>query len=601
MRRVPRWWCGRPVGRCRCGWRCRWRWRPGWRCWWRSRRTGVVAGPGGGGVLAAAAHRRRLRAGAGLGFAGRGGVVRPVAGWAESAHRAGCRGCCCRVAGRLPGAAGGGRGVGVAGGGPVAVGVAAGDRGVVGGAGGAARPDAVRRVPVGAAGVQPGRLAAAAAGRGRRRAAGDVRGGAGRRAAAWRVGVAAVAAPGRCVAAALAGVAVAVVAAARCAGAGRRCPRGAGGGRSVRVAIVQGNVPRLGLDFNAQRRAVLDNHVDATVTLAAAGRRRARRRGPTWWCGRRTPATSTRCATRTRRRGSPRPPTRSARRSWSVRCCDGPGAARSRNVGIVWRPGSGPDRRSCTSSGTRCRSPSTCRCGRWPGMITDKVDLVRTDFVAGRPRRGCSTSGRPVLGDVICFEVAYDDIVRDTVTGGAQLLVVQTNNATFDEAEARQQLAMVRLRAVEHGRAALMASTVGVSGVRRPRRAGGRRHRVQHPRRSWCGAARCATARTLATRLGPWPEVALAAGRGGAGRRGRCCAAAGRHRRRNGRRQRAGDEAGERGPARRTVPGGRPGAGDDPDLQRGRQRRLDRAAGCAAAVPAVDVLVADDNSPTAPA
>ena len=41
--------------------------------------------------------------------------------------------------------------------------------------------------------------------------------------------------------------------------------------------------------------------------------------------------------------------------------------------------------------------------------------------------------------------------------------MVQTNNATFNEAEARQQLAMVRLRAVEHGRPALMASTVGVS------------------------------------------------------------------------------------------------------------------------------------------
>ena len=96
-------------------------------------------------------------------------------------------------------------------------------------------------------------------------------------------------------------------------------------------------------------------------------------------------------------------------------------------------------------------------------MITDKVDLVRTDF-AGRHRRpGCCSSGPATIGDVICFEVAYDDIVRDTVTGGAQLLVVQTNNATFDEAEARQQLAMVRLRAVEHGRPALMASTVGVS------------------------------------------------------------------------------------------------------------------------------------------
>jgi apolipoprotein N-acyltransferase len=65
---------------------------------------------------------------------------------------------------------------------------------------------------------------------------------------------------------------------------------------------------------------------------------------------------------------------------------------------------------------------------------------------------------------VICFEVAYDGLVRDTVTGGAGLLAVQTNNATFDPAEAHQQLAMVRLRAVEHGRDSLMASTVGVSG-----------------------------------------------------------------------------------------------------------------------------------------
>src|SRR4029077_8939386 len=31
---------------------------------------------------------------------------------------------------------------------------------------------------------------------------------------------------------------------------------------------VQGNVPRLGLEFNAQRRAVLDNHVRETLQLA---------------------------------------------------------------------------------------------------------------------------------------------------------------------------------------------------------------------------------------------------------------------------------------------------------------------------------------------
>ncbi len=109
---------------------------------------------------------------------------------------------------------------------------------------------------------------------------------------------------------------------------------------------------------------------------------------------------------------------------------------------------------------------------------------------------------------MICFEVAYDGIVRDTVTGGAQLLVVQTNNATFDVAEARQQLAMVRLRAVEHGRAALMASTVGVSGFVSPD------GRVDGATGFDTAAVvvrqiRLGDGRTPATWAGVWPEVAL--------------------------------------------------------------------------------------------
>ena len=42
------------------------------------------------------------------------------------------------------------------------------------------------------------------------------------------------------------------------------------GGPPKTVAVIQGNVPRAGLDFNAQRRAVLDNHVQSTLDLAAA-------------------------------------------------------------------------------------------------------------------------------------------------------------------------------------------------------------------------------------------------------------------------------------------------------------------------------------------
>ena len=48
----------------------------------------------------------------------------------------------------------------------------------------------------------------------------------------------------------------------------RQSGLGAGDDPPITVAAVQGNVPRLGLEFNAQRRAVLDNHVRETMRLA---------------------------------------------------------------------------------------------------------------------------------------------------------------------------------------------------------------------------------------------------------------------------------------------------------------------------------------------
>ena len=73
---------------------------------------------------------------------------------------------------------------------------------------------------------------------------------------------------------------------------------GAGDDPAITVAAVQGNVPRLGLEFNAQRRAVLDNHVRETVRLAEDVREAGRR--SRWWSsGRRTPPTSIRWPIRT--------------------------------------------------------------------------------------------------------------------------------------------------------------------------------------------------------------------------------------------------------------------------------------------------------------
>jgi apolipoprotein N-acyltransferase len=231
------------------------------------------------------------------------------------------------------------------------------------------------------------------------------------------------------------------------------------GGPTLTVAIVQGNVPRLGLDFNAQRRAVLDNHVAGTRELAArvaAGT--APRPDLVIWPENasdidplRNPDASAVISQAATAIGAP---------ILVGAVLEGPGPG-ARNAGIVWLPGTGPSdmyvKRHPVPFAEYVPLRGIAR------LVTDKVDLVGTDFVAG-DRPGVLRMGPATVGDVICFEVAYDDVVRDTVTGGGQLIVVQTNNATFNAAEASQQLAMVRLRAVEHGRPALMASTVGVSG-----------------------------------------------------------------------------------------------------------------------------------------
>jgi apolipoprotein N-acyltransferase len=114
------------------------------------------------------------------------------------------------------------------------------------------------------------------------------------------------------------------------------------------------------------------------------------------------------------------------------------------------------------------------------------------------------------VADVICFEVAYDGLVRDVVDAGGDLLVVQTNNATFGyTGESEQQLAMSRLRAVEHGRSTVQVSTVGVSAIIRPDGSVVDRTKL-FTRDVMVAPVTLRTSRTLADRVGAWPEAVLA-------------------------------------------------------------------------------------------
>ncbi|WP_460933351.1 apolipoprotein N-acyltransferase [Phycicoccus ginsengisoli] len=239
-------------------------------------------------------------------------------------------------------------------------------------------------------------------------------------------------------------------------------------GRRVSVLFVQGNVPKPGLDFNAERRKVLDNHVQATVRATAH-----RSTPPTLvvWPENSSDidplenldaAADIRLAVET------------ARAPVLVGAVlDGPGRYVS-NASLFYRPGGGPPQRYVKQHPVPFAEYIPYR--SFFRNFSDKVDLVARDFTRG-DRPGAFEvpvpGSRPYwIVPTICFEVAYDGLMRDsTLQPGKRdsILAVQTNNATFGfTAESEQQFAISRIRAIEHGRSIVHVSTVGVSGFIAP-------------------------------------------------------------------------------------------------------------------------------------
>lgn len=124
-----------------------------------------------------------------------------------------------------------------------------------------------------------------------------------------------------------------------------------------------------------------------------------------------------------------------------------------------------------------------------------------------------SPSGNYWALPTICFEVAYDGLMRESVTQpgkDAGILLVQTNNATFGySAESEQQFAISRIRAIEHGRSIAHVSTVGVSGFIAPDGSVTGKTELFTPAQR-IGSLVVRTDRTLSDRLGSWPEVLAA-------------------------------------------------------------------------------------------
>ena len=239
---------------------------------------------------------------------------------------------------------------------------------------------------------------------------------------------------------------------------------GAGDEQSVTVAAVQGNVPRLGLEFNAQRRAVLDNHVNETLRLAD-DIRAGRAAQPMFVIWPENASDIDPLAN----------PDAKAQISAAAKAIDAPilvgGVVRAKgysphnpvanNTVIVWDPVDGP--------GERHDKKIVQPFGEylpWRGFfrhLSSYADRAGY-FVPGTGNGVVHAAGVPI-GVTTCWEVIFDRAAREAVRSGAQILTVPSNNATFDEAMSTQQLAFAKLRAVEHDRYVIVAGTTGISAV----------------------------------------------------------------------------------------------------------------------------------------
>ncbi|GAA1473913.1 Apolipoprotein N-acyltransferase [Corynebacterium felinum] len=229
---------------------------------------------------------------------------------------------------------------------------------------------------------------------------------------------------------------------------------------TVTVAAIQGNVPRLGLDFNAQRRAVLANHVRETEKLDQPV-------DLVIW-----PENSSDVNPFT-------DPQASGLINEAVGAVDAPilvGTITSDEVGArntmqVFDPTTGPGdyhhKKYLQPFGEYMPFRSFFR------LFSEYVDLAG-NF---KPGTGTGTvtmhaAQRDIdvtVGIATCYEVAFDAAARDAVLNGATLLTTPTNNATFGFTDMTyQQLAMSQMRAIELDRAVVVAATSGVSALVSP-------------------------------------------------------------------------------------------------------------------------------------
>jgi apolipoprotein N-acyltransferase len=279
---------------------------------------------------------------------------------------------------------------------------------------------------------------------------------------------------------------------------------------SVNVGIVQGNIPGRGIEAMGRARSVTNNHLSETVALMTRARL-GQVAEPDFllWPENSTDIDPTRD-----------PMTRQtvdaaadiAERPILVGAVmQGPGEDERQTSALWWEPGRGPV--------ARYDKRNLVPFGEWIPFRDRLLPVVPILAQVGAQSVPGTRPGvlnvelagqRLAVGDVICFELAYDQTVYEAVRG-SEVLMVQSNNATYGgTGQIEQQFAITRARAMEARREVAVATTNSVSGlidrdgtvVQRTAEFTAASMVVRMPRRSEL---------TPAIRVAPWLDRGLAA------------------------------------------------------------------------------------------
>ena len=217
--------------------------------------------------------------------------------------------------------------------------------------------------------------------------------------------------------------------------------------QTTQALMIQGNVPKLGLDFNSRAKEVFFNHVKETdIALKENGKVDF-----ILWPENSVDVDPFR-----------NPQVFEALNGYKVPIIVGAIVGRDDeilNTSILWTKESQNVyiKQHLTPFGEYIPLRSLA------SKISPFVDDVR-DFSPG-DESTIFTVNQAKIAPVICYEL-LDDQILEKAAKSSNLLAVQTNSATFgDSAQSAQQLQITRIRAIEHSRNILSVSTTGYSAV----------------------------------------------------------------------------------------------------------------------------------------